>query len=343
MFGLARGCGATVVARALATELGLRDPSGSAAVHSSTHPGGVPLATRAAARLAHALEDVPGAGARAVGRLCLVDGADPMALAGTTRYFAPLVLDAGSASLAGPPATVPDRTVLVALPALEPALAAVASACLARVGPDPLVVLNRADGDDRWSRRADVQLPDSRIGARLALGAVAPRRARASDRGPGRPRNGLGMIAGARLPDRDGSRYERRLSLRRRSLRANPARERGGVLPLHALSAPHRHGCVCAGEDRRAYVPAAAGWGPGTGVAPAGRGFEKCFCRRCGSQLFSRNPDDPTQMSIRLSAFDGDPGVRPSWRAYVAYAAAWEPIPDDGLERFAEAKARTPV
>ncbi len=69
-------------------------------------------------------------------------------------------------------------------------------------------------------------------------------------------------------------------------------------------------------------------------------GFEKCFCARCGSQLFSRNPDDPSQMSIRMSAFDEDPGVRPGWRAYVAYAAPWEPIPDDGLERHLEGRAR---
>jgi len=67
-------------------------------------------------------------------------------------------------------------------------------------------------------------------------------------------------------------------------------------------------------------------------------GFEKLFCRECGGHLFSRNPDDHTQMSVRMGAFDGDPGVRASWRAYVAYAAPWEPIPDDGLERFAEGK-----
>ena len=41
-------------------------------------------------------------------------------------------------------------------------------------------------------------------------------------------------------------------------------------------------------------------------------------------------------MAIRMSAFDGDPGVRPSKRSFVAYAAVWEPIPDDGLERFDE-------
>jgi hypothetical protein len=69
-------------------------------------------------------------------------------------------------------------------------------------------------------------------------------------------------------------------------------------------------------------------------------GFEKCFCSRCGSHLFSRNPENPAEMSVRMGAFDGDPGVRPSFRAFVAYAAAWEPIPDDGLERFEEAKPR---
>ena len=65
-------------------------------------------------------------------------------------------------------------------------------------------------------------------------------------------------------------------------------------------------------------------------------GFEKGFCTECGAHLFSRNPDNPAQMTVRMSAFDEDPGVRPSWRAYVAYAAPWEPIPDDGIERFDE-------
>ncbi len=39
-----------------------------------------------------------------------------------------------------------------------------------------------------------------------------------------------------------------------------------------------------------------------------------------------------------MGAFDEAFGIRPSWRTYVAYAAPWEPIPDDGLERFTEAK-----
>jgi hypothetical protein len=70
-------------------------------------------------------------------------------------------------------------------------------------------------------------------------------------------------------------------------------------------------------------------------------GMEKCFCGECGAHLFSRNPDDPSQMSVRMSAFDSDPGVRPSSRAYVAYAASWEPIPDDGLVRYEEGVPRT--
>jgi hypothetical protein len=65
-------------------------------------------------------------------------------------------------------------------------------------------------------------------------------------------------------------------------------------------------------------------------------GWAKLFCSNCGSSLFSRSPDDPSLMSVRLGAFDGDPGIRPQWRQYVAYAAPWEPIPDDGLDRFPE-------
>lgn len=63
-------------------------------------------------------------------------------------------------------------------------------------------------------------------------------------------------------------------------------------------------------------------------------GWEKCFCGECGAQLFSRNPDDPTQMSVRFGAFDEDPGVRPSWHSWVDSAPAWSPVLDDGLERF---------
>jgi hypothetical protein len=166
VFGLARGCGSTVVARALAAELATRDPAGAAAVSCEVRAAGIPLATHAAARLARALEDVPGATARAVGRLCLVAGADPLALSDTARHFAPLVIDAGSAALGGAPASVADHTVLVTGQAVEPALARVGAVCVARVGPEPILVLNRAPHDQTGA----LALPSSPLGAQLALG-----------------------------------------------------------------------------------------------------------------------------------------------------------------------------
>ena len=69
-------------------------------------------------------------------------------------------------------------------------------------------------------------------------------------------------------------------------------------------------------------------------------GMEKCFCRECGAHLFSRDPETKVIAGVRMSAFDEAPGVRPSFRAYVAYAAPWEPIPDDGIVRFSEARPR---
>ena len=67
-------------------------------------------------------------------------------------------------------------------------------------------------------------------------------------------------------------------------------------------------------------------------------GFAKVFCTGCGGALWSHSQKDPSIMSVRMGAFDRDPGIRPSYRQYVAYAAAWEPIPDDGLPRFPEAR-----
>ena len=65
-------------------------------------------------------------------------------------------------------------------------------------------------------------------------------------------------------------------------------------------------------------------------------GWEKWFCADCGSAVFSRHPSELERIGVRLGAFDADPGVRPSLHQFVANAASWEPIPDDGLPRFAE-------
>jgi hypothetical protein len=69
-------------------------------------------------------------------------------------------------------------------------------------------------------------------------------------------------------------------------------------------------------------------------------GFAKVFCTNCGSALWSESPDDPEIKGVRFGAFDGDPGIRPDHRQFVAYAAPWEPIPDDGLPRYPEGRPR---
>jgi hypothetical protein len=69
-------------------------------------------------------------------------------------------------------------------------------------------------------------------------------------------------------------------------------------------------------------------------------GAEKLFCKECGSALFSRVPGDEPVYGVRLGTVDGDPGIRPQWHQYVAYAASWQELPDDGLPRYPEAKPR---
>ena len=67
-------------------------------------------------------------------------------------------------------------------------------------------------------------------------------------------------------------------------------------------------------------------------------GFSKIFCSVCGSAMWSRSQEDPSILSVRLGALDGDPGIRPMDHTFVAYAASWEPLPDDGLPRHPEAR-----
>lgn len=166
VFGLAHGCGATVVARGLAAELALRDAGGAAMVCSTARLPGIPLARQPAIRLARTLEDVPGAQPRALGRLCLAGGGRIERLIETARYHAPVVVDAGSDALGGASAAIADRAVIVTTRDVEPALARVASECVARAGPAPVVVLNRAPHDQPGL----FAIPNSPLGARLALG-----------------------------------------------------------------------------------------------------------------------------------------------------------------------------
>ena len=106
--------------------------------------------------------------------------------------------------------------------------------------------------------------------------------------------------------------------------------------------------CHCTRCQRRtgAAAGASARVAPGSFAITAGEehlkawspgdGFDKVFCGECGSAVLVRDPASGEVAMVRLGEIDGDPGVRPSAHQFVAYAAAWEPLPDDGLPRYDE-------
>ena len=101
-------------------------------------------------------------------------------------------------------------------------------------------------------------------------------------------------------------------------------RRTGTAGSAQARTVPGSLGIVAGAELVGEYVPAG--------------GWPKCYCTVCGGALWSRHPDDEEQKSVRLGTVDGDPGIRPQWHQFTAYAAGWEPIPDDGLPRYPEGK-----
>jgi hypothetical protein len=101
-------------------------------------------------------------------------------------------------------------------------------------------------------------------------------------------------------------------------------RRTGAAASANAHPAPDSFRIV-AGEDRLRM------WKPDDGG-------EKWFCGDCGSPVYARNTGHPDSIGIRMGAFDDDPGIRPSVRQFVAYAAPWEPVPDDGLPRHPESR-----
>ncbi len=110
----------------------------------------------------------------------------------------------------------------------------------------------------------------------------------------------------------------------------------------HCTRCQHRTGAAAAASARPApgSFRVVAGEEHLGRWAPGGGGFDKLFCRECGSAVFGEQPEDPSVVTVRLGAIDGDPGIRPQARQFVAYAAVWEPIPDDGLPRFDERMPR---
>ena len=131
------------------------------------------------------------------------------------------------------------------------------------------------------------------------------------------------------------------MQLRRGALRDHGATRDCQLLPLQALqrrsgaaASPNAHPApgsfhIVEGEDRLRH------WKPEDGG-------EKWFCGDCGSSIFGRNPSHPDSIGIRMGTFDDDPGVRPSVRQFVRYAAPWEAIPDDDLPRHRESRHALP-
>ena len=59
----------------------------------------------------------------------------------------------------------------------------------------------------------------------------------------------------------------------------------------------------------------------------------RCFCRVCGSPIFSHRSDSPSELRLRFGTFDADPGVRPAFHFAVESKAPWHEI-TDGLPRL---------
>jgi hypothetical protein len=121
-----------------------------------------------------------------------------------------------------------------------------------------------------------------------------------------------------------GVRFEVTLPFRRANhCHCSRCRRHSGTFGLTQGRVPREGFRLVAGEELvRVYRP------PDGGAA-------KAFCTVCGSSLFGGTWPDGPEVSIRFGALDADPGLRPQYRSFVADAAAWFALPDDGLPRFA--------
>jgi hypothetical protein len=57
-------------------------------------------------------------------------------------------------------------------------------------------------------------------------------------------------------------------------------------------------------------------------------GKKRCFCRICGSPLWSHRDSDPATIRIRLGLLDSDPGRRPLAHIWMGEKAPWYEITD---------------
>ncbi len=58
-------------------------------------------------------------------------------------------------------------------------------------------------------------------------------------------------------------------------------------------------------------------------------GKQRCFCRNCGSHLFSRIEQRPGMIFVRAGSLDDDPNLQPQQHFWTRYKAPWHEIMDN--------------
>ena len=99
-------------------------------------------------------------------------------------------------------------------------------------------------------------------------------------------------------------------------------RRTGAAFSASILTEPGSVAVTQGGDQLRTYAPAT--------------GFHKQFCARCGSQVFAVDRDDADVRAVRFGTLDDPPVLPVLGHQFVAYAAPWHPLPDDGAPRFDE-------
>ena len=123
-----------------------------------------------------------------------------------------------------------------------------------------------------------------------------------------------------------GVRFEVTAPFRRASHRhCSRCRKHSGTFGLTHGRVPREGFRLLAGEELIRV------WRPSDG------GAVKAFCSVCGSSLFGGTWPEGPEISIRLGALDGDPGIRPQFHTFVDSRAPWDELAKDGLPRYAEA------
>lgn len=107
---------------------------------------------------------------------------------------------------------------------------------------------------------------------------------------------------------------------------------RGGLGPFffcHCKTCQKAQGgaFVCAATVKAQDFQLLAG-GENVAEYESSPGKKRCFCRNCGSPLWSRREGDARTLRLRLGLLDGDPG-RPLGHIFVEDKAPWFAIGDD--------------